>query len=251
MSKSPMSQFVVHKIIPIQMGGFDFSFTNSSLSMVICSLIVFAISFIAVCNCKVVPMRLQSIFEIMYQFVMSTLCDSAGPKSKSFFSFVFSIFVFLATANVLAMFPYLFSFTSQIAITASFSLLIILIVMVSGFYKNGLGFLKLFVPADIPTVMKPLVCFVEITSFISRPISLSLRLFANMLAGHIMLKVFAGFSTFMVSNGSIMGMTFSFLPLFVNVVITGLEFFVAFMQAYIFMMLTCLYISDVYKCDQH
>ncbi|AKK20627.1 F0F1 ATP synthase subunit A [Candidatus Liberibacter africanus] len=250
MSKSPMSQFIVHEVIPIHVGGLNLSFTNSSLSMLICSLVIFITSFFAVYNCKVVPTRLQSVFEIIYQFVMSTLCDSAGPQSKGFFSFVFSLFLFLTTANLLGMFPYLFSFTSQISITASFALLVILSVIISGFYKNGLRFLKLFIPSGIPTVMKPLVCFVEIASFLSRPISLSLRLFANMLAGHMMLKVFAGFSTSMASIG-VLGMIFSCLPVIFNVLITGLEFFVAFMQAYIFMMLTCLYIGDVYKCDQH
>ncbi|KGB27749.1 ATP synthase F0F1 subunit A [Candidatus Liberibacter solanacearum] len=250
MSKSPMGQFVVHKIIPIEIDGIDFSFTNSSLSMLISSLIILTFSFLAVRKYRICPTRLQSVLEITYQFVMSTLCNSAGPRSKIFFPFVFSLFVFLTTANLLGMFPYLFSFTSQIVITITFALLVILVVIISGFYVNGWGFLKLFLPSGIPMVMRPLVCFVEIASFLSRPISLSLRLFSNIMAGHIMLKVFAGFYFSILSLG-MLGMVFSLLPVFVNVAITGLEFFVAFMQAYIFLMLTCLYIGDVYQDDQH
>ncbi|MBL0849148.1 MAG: F0F1 ATP synthase subunit A [Candidatus Liberibacter ctenarytainae] len=250
MSKSPMSQFIVHKIVPIQISGTDFSFTNSSFSMLVSASIVLFFSYLAVHNCRIIPTRMQSVLEIVYQFVASTLYDSAGPQAKNFLSFVFSLFVFLTTANLLGMFPYLFSFTSQIVVTASFASLVILTVIVSGFCRNGLGFFKIFVPSGIPLIMKPLVCFVEAASFLSRPISLSLRLFANMLAGHIMLKVFAGFISSMISVG-ILGFMFSFLPLFANVAITGLEFFVAFMQAYIFMILTCLYIGDVYSADQH
>ncbi|ACT57561.1 F0F1 ATP synthase subunit A [Candidatus Liberibacter asiaticus] len=250
MSKSPMSQFIVQKIVPIQVQGFDLSFTNSSLAMLVSLLVIFIFAFFAVSNCRVVPTRLQSFFEIIYQFIMSTLCDSAGNQSKNFFPFVFSLFVFLTTANLLGLHPYLFSFTSQIVVTTSFSLLVVLSVVISGFYVNGLGFLRLFIPKDIPLLIKPLVCFIEVSSFLFRPVSLSLRLFANMLAGHLMLKVFAGFSTSMMSIG-MLGIAFSFLPVLANVAVTGLEFFVAFMQAYIFMVLACVYIGDVYRSDQH
>ncbi|MBY7649854.1 MAG: F0F1 ATP synthase subunit A [Candidatus Liberibacter europaeus] len=250
MSKSPMGQFVVHKIIPIQIDGIDLSFTNSSLSMIVSVFIFLGFSYLAVRKCQMVPTRMQSMLEIIYQFVMSNLQESAGLRAKRFLSFVFSLFTFLTMANLVGMFPYLFSFTSQIVVTTTFAFIVILTVIISGFYVNGLRFFKLFIPSGIPIVMKPLVCFVEIASFLARPISLSLRLFANMLAGHIMLKVFAGFISSMFSLG-LLGIVFSLLPLFVNVVITGLEFFVAFMQAYLFMMLTCLYISDVYHADQH
>lgn len=245
-----MSQFVVHKIIPINIGGIDLSFTNSSLSMLVSSMVFIIFSYLAVRDCSVVPTRIQSLLEIVYQFVRSALNNSAGPQSRKFLSFIFSLFTFQIVANVLGLFPYLFSFTSQIVITTVFALLVILTVLISGFYINGLKFFRLFVPSGIPLMVKPLVCFVEVASFLSRPVSLSLRLFANMLAGHIMLKVFAGFASSMAAFG-ILGLCFAFLPLFLNVAIIGLEFFVAFMQAYIFMMLTCLYIGDVYQDGKH
>ncbi|MBA5724485.1 F0F1 ATP synthase subunit A [Candidatus Liberibacter sp.] len=250
MSKNPMSQFVVKKIVPITFGNIDLSFTNSSLAMLITVLIVLSFSCFAVRNCRTIPTRIQSLMEIIYNFVMSTLCDAASPQAKQFFSFVFSLFIFILTANILGMYPYLFSFTSQIVITASFSALVILAVIISGFYRNGLKFLRIFIPSGIPALMGPMVFFIEITSFLSRPISLSLRLFANMLAGHIMLKVFSGFVLNLIYFGGL-GIVLALLTLLVNVAITGLEFFVAFMQAYIFMVLTCLYVRDVYDADQH
>ncbi|AHA27873.1 ATP synthase A chain [Candidatus Liberibacter americanus str. Sao Paulo] len=245
-----MGQFVVHKIVPIDIGGTDLSFTNSSLSMLISSMVFIVFSYIAVRNCRVVPTRMQSLIEILYQFVESVLISSAGPRSKGFLSFIFSLFTFQLAANVLGLFPYLFSFTSQIVVTTVFALIVILTVLISGLSVNGLAFFRLFMPSGIPLMVKPLVCFVEVSSFLSRPISLSLRLFANMLAGHIMLKVFAGFISSAAAFG-MLGLFFSFLPLFLNVAIIGLEFFVAIMQAYIFMMLTCLYISDIYQDGNH
>ncbi|AGA64727.1 ATP synthase A chain [Liberibacter crescens BT-1] len=248
MAKDPLSQFVVKKIIPIEIGGIDFSFTNSSLSMLITAVIILGVFYIATIRCKIIPTPLQSIVEMLYQFIETMLVDSASSKAKRFLPFIFSVFIFILAANCLGMFPYLFSFTSQVVVTASFSCIIILMIIFYGFYLNGFRFLKLFIPSGLPSLILPLVALIELTSFLSRPISLSLRLFANMLAGHIMLKVFSGFVISLVSIGWF-GAFFSFVPLTVNVAITGLEFFVAFMQAYIFTVLTCLYFNDVFNCD--
>lgn len=160
-----------------------------------------------------------------------------------FFPFVFSIFMFVLMANLLGLFPYFFTVTSHIIVTFALALLVIGTVVVYGFLKHGFGFLKLFVPQGVPAVVVPLVVLIEIVSFLSRPVSLSVRLFANMLAGHITLKVFAGFVTSLSAFG-VAGAAGAVLPLIMTVAITGLEFLVAFMQAYVFAVLTCMYLND-------
>src|SRR5690606_13882259 len=183
---------------------------------------------------------LQSISEMSYEFVASMLRDSAGSHGMRFFPFVFSIFMFVLMANLLGLFPYFFTVTSHIIVTFALALLVIGTVVVYGFWKHGFGFLKLFVPQGVPGVVVPLVVLIEIVSFLSRPVSLSVRLFANMLAGHITLKVFAGFVTSMSALGAA-GWAGAVLPLAMTVAITGLEVLVAALQAYVFAVLTCMY----------
>ena len=190
-----------------------------------------------------VPGRGQSVAEMAYDFVRSMLRDATGEGGMRFFPLVFSLFMFVLVANLFGMFPYFFTITSHIIVTFALALLVIGTVVVYGFMKHGAGFLKLFVPHGVPGVLVPLVVLIEVISFLSRPISLSVRLFANMLAGHITLKVFAGFVVSLSSLGAV-GVLGSILPLAMAVAITALEFLVAFLQAYVFAVLTCMYLND-------
>jgi F-type H+-transporting ATPase subunit a len=198
----------------------------------------------------VVPGRAQSIAEMLHEFVAGTLKDAAGAEGMKFFPLVFSLFMFVLTANLLGMFPYFFTITSQIIVTFALALLVIGTVLVYGFYKHGFGFLNVFVPQGVPGILLPLVVTIEIISFLSRPISLSVRLFANMLAGHITLKVFAGFVASLGALGAL-GIGGAILPLIMTVALTGLEFLVAFLQAYVFAVLTCMYLNDAIHPGGH
>jgi F-type H+-transporting ATPase subunit a len=239
----PIHQFQIHPIIPIHIGGLDLSFTNSGLFMVVVVLVGAGFLYLTTSNGALIPTRLQSISEMAYEFVANMLRDSAGSHGMQFFPLVFSLFMFVLTANLLGMFPYFFTVTSHIIVTATLAILVIGTVVVYGFYKHGLGFLNLFVPHGIPGVLLPLVVSIEVISFLSRPISLSVRLFANMLAGHITLKVFSGFVISLSAFG-IVGVAGAVLPLAMAVALTALEFLVAFLQAYVFAVLTCMYLND-------
>ncbi|MEM9105937.1 MAG: F0F1 ATP synthase subunit A [Pseudomonadota bacterium] len=243
MANDPISQFQITKLIPIDVGGLDFSFTNSSLFMVATVAVASGFLFLTTSNRGMVPSRMQSISEMSYEFVASMLRDGAGSGGMRFFPMVFSLFMFVLVANLLGMFPYFFTVTSHIIVTFALALLVIGTVIIYGFWKHGLGFLKLFVPSGVPGVLLPLVVLIEIISFLSRPISLSVRLFANMLAGHITLKVFAGFVTSLSALG-VVGIGGAILPLIMTIAITGLEFLVSFLQAYVFAVLTCMYLND-------
>ena len=243
MANDPISQFQISKIVPIEVGGLDFSFTNSSLYMVATVAVASAFLFLTTSNRGMVPTRLQSISEMGYEFVALMLRDGAGAGGMRFFPMVFSLFMFVLVANLLGMFPYFFTVTSHIIVTFVLAMLVIGTVVIYGFMKHGLGFLHLFVPSGVPGVLLPLVVVIEVISFLSRPISLSVRLFANMLAGHITLKVFAGFVTSLGALGAL-GIGGAILPLIMTVALTGLEFLVAFLQAYVFAVLTCMYLND-------
>jgi F-type H+-transporting ATPase subunit a len=178
------------------------------------------------------------------------LKEGAGKQGMKFFPLVFSLFMFVLTANLLGMFPYFFTITSQIIVTFALAILVISTVLIYGFYKHGFHFLNVFVPSGVPGVLLPLVIVIEIISFLSRPISLSVRLFANMLAGHITLKVFAGFVVSLGALGTV-GVGGAILPLLMTVALTGLEFLVAFLQAYVFAVLTCMYLNDAIHPGGH
>ena len=243
MANDPIHQFHISKIIPIEVGGLDFSFTNSSLFMVATVAAASGFLFLTTSNRGMVPSRMQSVSEMCYEFVASMLRDGAGTAGMRFFPMVFSLFMFVLVANLLGMFPYFFTVTSHIIVTFALAMLVIGTVVVYGFIKHGLGFLQLFVPSGVPGVLLPLVVAIEVISFLSRPISLSVRLFANMLAGHITLKVFAGFVTSLGALGAL-GIGGAILPLIMTVALTGLEFLVSFLQAYVFAVLTCMYLND-------
>ncbi len=243
MSNDPIHQFHISKLIPIEIGGVDFSFTNSSAFMAATAVAAGAFLFFGSANRALVPTRLQSMAEMSYEFVANMLRDAAGSHGMKFFPLVFSLFMFVLFANLFGLFPYFFTVTSHIIVTFALAILVIGTVVVYGFMKNGFGFLKLFVPSGVPGILVPLVVLIEVISFLSRPISLSVRLFANMLAGHITLKVFAGFVATLSAFGAA-GVAGAVLPLAMTVAITALEFLVAFLQAYVFAVLTCMYLND-------
>jgi F-type H+-transporting ATPase subunit a len=249
-ANDPIHQFQISKIVPIEIGGLDFSFTNASLFMVATVACAAGFLYFATSKRSLIPGRGQSVAEMSYEFIANMLREGAGNSGMKFFPLVFSLFMFILTANLLGMFPYFFTVTSQIIVTFALSLLVIGTVLVYGFYKHGLGFLKLFVPHGIPGLLIPLVVAIEIISFLSRPISLSVRLFANMLAGHITLKVFAGFVASLGALGAV-GIGGAILPLIMTVALTGLEFLVAFLQAYVFAVLTCMYLNDAVHPGGH
>jgi F-type H+-transporting ATPase subunit a len=236
MSIDPMHQFQITPIIPIQIGNIDASFTNSSLWMVIAIGLVTIFTTASMSGRALIPGRMQSLAEMSYEFVANMVRDNVGAEGMRYFPLVFTIFMFVLFSNMLGMVPGSFTVTSHIVITFAMAFMIFLGVTVIGFITHGLGFLKFFVPSGIPIALVPLLVIIEIISYLTRPVSLSVRLFANMLAGHTMLKVFAGFVVMMGLWGVI--------PLVFMVALTGLEILVAFLQAYVFAILTCIYLND-------
>ena len=239
----PIHQFQIHPIIPLHIGGYDVSFTNSSLFMVVTIILASGFLYMSTAGRALIPGRLQSISEMAYEFVGNMLRDAAGKQGMQFFPLVFSLFMFVLVANLIGLFPYFFTVTSHIIVTFTLAILVIGTVIVYGFAKHGFGFLKLFVPHGVPGYLLPLVVAIEVISFVSRPVSLSVRLFANMLAGHITLKVFSGFVVSLSALGAV-GVAGSVLPLAMAVALSALELLVAFLQAYVFAVLTCMYLND-------
>ncbi|WP_084395696.1 F0F1 ATP synthase subunit A [Henriciella aquimarina] len=240
----PMHQFEVKKLIEIgPIGGLDLSFTNASFYMLLGCVLIVAFFGMAASRGKLVPSRMQSIAEIGYGFVADMIRGAAGEEGLKFFPFIFTLFFFVFFANMLGMIPYAFTTTSHLIVTGALALLVISIVLIYGFYKNGFKFLKLFAPAGAPWPIYILLVPIEVISFVARPVTLALRLFANMLAGHIMLKLFAGFAITLASLG---GAYIVIAPLAfgMGIALNALEFLVAGLQAYVFAILTCVYIND-------
>jgi F-type H+-transporting ATPase subunit a len=240
----PIHQFAIKPLFTIgKIGGHEIAFTNSSLFMVLSVGLISALVIGSTTGRGLVPGRLQSMAELSYEFVANTIRSTAGTEGMKFFPLVFSLFMFILVANMIGLIPYTFTVTSHIIITASLALLVFFTVIIYGFWKNGLKFFKLFVPSGIPIVIMPLIVFIEVLSFLSRPVSHSIRLFANMLAGHITLKVFASFVTMLAGFG-VAGWLGAAIPLALVVALTALELLVAFLQAYVFTILTCIYLND-------
>ena len=238
MATNPMNQFEVYRIGPeIKLGAIDISFTNASLFMVISSLAILLVFNLGSKKNSLLPSKMQLLSELSYTFVSKMISDTAGSKAKPYFAFIFSIFMFVLFCNMFGMIPYAFTVTSHIIVTFILASFIFVGVTIIGFMKHGLEYLKLFVPSGVPAVLLPLIVVIEIISYLSRPVSLSVRLFANMMAGHTMMKVFGGF---VISLGIVGG----WLPLSFSVALTGLEILVAFLQAYVFAILTCIYLND-------
>src|SRR5690349_5447685 len=240
----PIHQFEINKLFTItNIGGHEIAFTNSSLFMVIAVGIIGTLLIGMTASRSIVPGRLQSLAELSYEFVATTIRSTAGSEGMKFFPLVFSLFMFILVANIVGLIPYTFTVTSHIIITVSLALVVFLTVVIYGFYKHGLHFFKLFVPSGIPIYILPLVTFIDVLSFLSRPVSHSVRLFANMLADHITLTVFGGFVV-MLGGLGFLGSLGAILPLGMTVALTALELLVAFLQAYVFAILTCIYIND-------
>jgi len=233
---SPLAQFEIHQIVPIKIGGVDVSFTNSSLLMVIAVALATLFLMLGMRRGALVPGRWQSAAEVTYEFVAGLFRETVGQEGRRFFPFVFTLFLFILFGNMLGLMPYSFTFTSHIIVTFALAAVVFVGVTIVGFAKHGLRFFTFFVPPGAPILMWPLLIPIEVISYLSRPISLSVRLFANILAGHTLLKVIAGFVAVLGVAGV--------LPLAVVVALTGLEMLIAFLQAYVFAILTCLYLND-------
>ena len=236
---SPLDQFEINPLVDFEVGGFNLAFTNSSVSMVITVLFITLFLTLTVNPRSIIPSRMQLISELCYNFIAQLLNDTVGDQGKRYFPFVFSLFMFVLIGNMVGMIPYQFTFTSHIIVTFALAAVVFIGVTILGFVNHGIRFFTFFYIPGVPFYMHPLLIPIEVISYLSRPISLSVRLFANMLAGHTLLKVFAGF---VVSMPFFTGV----LPLTFIVALTGLEILIAFLQAYVFAILTCLYINDAY-----
>jgi F-type H+-transporting ATPase subunit a len=235
---SPLHQFEIEPIISLpKIGNIDLSYTNSALWMTIAVVVVTVFMVGGTAKRSLVPGRWQSMAELSYEFIANMLSENVGSAGRKYFPFVFSLFMFILAGNLLGLIPYSFTFTSHIIVTFGLALTVFIGVTILGFVKHGVHFLSFFVPKGVPWVLMPLMVPIEVLSYLTRPVSLSIRLFANMMAGHTMLKVFAAF---VVSLGLIGG----WAPLAVNVVLTGFEILVCFLQAYVFTVLTCIYLND-------
>lgn len=233
---SPLEQFVIKPLVPIRIGDLDLSFTNSSLFMAITVILVSAFLMVGTRRSSLVPGRLQGASEILYEFVAGLIRDNVGQEGRKYFPFVFTLFMFVLLGNLLGLLPYSFTYTSHIVVTFAMAAVVFIGVTVIGFAKHGLHFLSFLMPSGVPVYMAPLIVPIEILSYFTRPLSLALRLFANMTAGHTMLKVFA---SFVAALG-----VFGVVPLALVAALTGLELIIAFLQAYVFTILTCVYLND-------
>ena len=233
---SPVEQFALKPLVPLHVGGVDLSFTNSSMWMAITVIGVTAFLTLSMRSGRLVPGRWQSMAEVSYEFIANMLRENVGSEGRGYFPFIFTLFLFILFGNLFGMIPYAYTFTSQIIVTFAMAVTVFVGVTVIGLVRHGLRFFTLFVPSGTPLVMAPLLVPIEIISYFVRPVSLSVRLFANMMAGHTMMKVFGGFAVLM----GVLGVA----PVALLVALTGFEILVAFLQAYVFTVLTCLYLHD-------
>src|SRR6516162_1323721 len=245
MTLDPIHQFNINNFFPIgHIGGHTIYFTNSSAYMLLSVAVICLLMIGGVAGRQLVPGRLQGMAEVSYEFVAQMIRSNAGEDGMKFFPLVFSIFMFILVSNVIGIIPYTFTVSSHIIVTASLALLVFATVLIYGFYRNGMKFLKIFVPSGIPIYILPLVVVIEIISFLTRPLSHSVRLFGNMLAGHITLQVFAGFVVLLGASFGAIGWIGGMAPLALTVALIALDLLVAFLQAYVFAMLTCIYLND-------
>jgi len=248
MAVDPIHQFRIVDLFPIaKVGNTEIAFTNSAAFMLAAVVVITAFLVIGTARRGLVPSRLQSAAEIAYEFVATTVRSTAGAEGMRFFPFVFTLFMFILTVNFIGLIPYTFTVTSHIIVTAALAITVFLTVLIYGLIRHGLHFFNLFVPKGVPIYILPLIVFIEILSFISRPISHSVRLFANMLAGHITLQVFASFIILMGGAMGAIGWAGGVLPFAMIVVLIALETLVAFLQAYVFAILTCIYLNDAIR----
>ncbi|SDG20895.1 MULTISPECIES: F0F1 ATP synthase subunit A [Thalassobaculum] len=234
---SPVEQFQIKTIGPeLHVAGMDISFTNSALFMILATFVVGVFLTQSMSGRHLVPTRIQSLAELSYEFIANMVRENVGPEGRPYFPFIFSLFMFILVGNLLGMIPYSYTFTSQIIVTFAMAITIFVAITIVALIKHGFHFFTFFFPSGAPVYMAPLLIPIEILSYLSRPVSLSVRLFANMMAGHTMMKVFGGF---VVALG-----VFGVAPLLVLVALTGFEILVAVLQAYVFTILTCIYLYD-------
>jgi F-type H+-transporting ATPase subunit a len=238
---NPLTQFEINKIFDLHIGGLDISFTNSALYMVLVTIFAIGFMFFATRKKSLVPNRLQVIAESTYSFIIEMVKTSIGNEGNKFFPLIFSLFIFILLCNVAGMTPYSFTVTSHVIVTFALSMIAFLTITIFAITRNGFkGFLHMFLPSGVPIFMAPIIFVIEFFSYLIRPVTLSVRLFANIVAGHVLLKVVAGF---IISLGLIFGV----VPLLFAILMTGFELFVAALQSYIFAVLVCAYLSDVTK----
>ncbi|HEY6983197.1 F0F1 ATP synthase subunit A [Reyranella sp.] len=234
---SPMEQFEIKRLLDLRIGSLDASYTNSALWMTIAVILATLLFVFGMRQRALIPGRLQAVAELGYEFVAGMVRDNVGSQGKAYFPFILTLFVFILFCNTLGLVPYSFTPTSHIIVTFAMALVVFVGVTIIGFAKNGLHFLQLFAPKGVPVYFLVFVAPLEVFSYFVRPFSLSIRLFANMLAGHTMLKVFGGFAV-------MLGILAGWAPIVLIFALTGLELIIAFLQAYVFTILTCLYLND-------
>lgn len=239
----PIHQFEVKTVVPLEVGGIDASLTNAGIFMILAAGAVTAFMVFSMSGRAMVPGRLQSLAELSYEFIANMVRSTTGTDGLRFFPFVFSLFMFILFCNLIGMIPGAFTVTSQVVVTFALAAAVFLLVVIYGFYRNGLKFLRVLAPSGVPTPLLLFIVPIELFSFLSRPISLGLRLFANMLAGHVLLKVIASFVVTMGAAG-IVGIAGASIPLVFNAAMVALEFLVAVLQAFVFAILTCIYLND-------
>lgn len=242
MAFNPFHQFEVYPLIKLSLAGHDVSFTNAAMFMMLAVTLIIAFFYLTMRNARLVPTRWQCAAEMIFQFTESTLLDSAGEKSRPFVPFVFTLFTFILTLNLLGMLPYGYTVTSSIMVNFALATMVFILVIITGFVRHGWHFFSFFLPEGTPIILAPLIILIELISFLSRPITLTLRLAGNMLAGHVLLKVLASFVLMMGA--------FGVMPIAFTMVMSGFEFFVAVLQAYIFTILTCVYLNDAINLHQ-
>ena len=239
----PLHQFVVTPIVQLNPGGVDISFTNASLWMMLGVIVSTTFLSLAMRRAAIVPGRMQVAAEMLYEFIAAMIRTNIGPQGRQYFPLIFTLFMVVLMGNLLGMLPYSFTYTSHIAVTAVLALAVFALVIVLGLVRHGVHFLSLFAPPGVPFILYPIIIPLELISFFVRPVTLSVRLFANMMAGHLMLKVFAGFSVAMIAMG-IGGYAMALLPMAFNVLLIGFELMVALLHAYVFSVLCCIYLKD-------
>jgi F-type H+-transporting ATPase subunit a len=239
----PLHQFVVTPIVDLSVGGVDVSFTNSSMWMVIAGVVSTLFLAVAMRKPAMVPGRMQVMAEMLYTFIANMIRENIGTKGMQYFPLIFTLFMVVLMGNLLGLIPYSFTYTSHLIVTVALAFLVFLTVVIFGIAKHGTHFFSIFMPPGVPLWLVPLILPLEIISFLIRPITLSVRLFANMMAGHLMLKVFAGFSVAMASMGAA-GYLAGMGPLLFNALLTAFELLVALIHAYVFSVLSCIYLKD-------
>ena len=233
---SPVEQFKLKSLVPFELGGVDLSYTTSSLWMTITVVGVTAFLTLSMRGGRLVPGRWQSMAEMSYEFIANMIRENVGAEGRKYFPFIFTLFMFILVGNLVGMIPFAYTFTSQIIVTFAMAATIFIGVTVIGLVRHGLHFFSLFVPSGTPLILAPLLIPIEVISYFVRPVSLSVRLFANMMAGHTIMKVFGGFTVLL----GVLGVA----PIILLVALTGFEIMVAVLQAYVFTVLTCLYLND-------